>query len=94
MLVASPSDLSAVEVSGFVGWLASGILWATYMAWAFLPPPLFAQLLGFPREAVLGDRYWALAAPALLVTVVCTFTSIYAAACECVESACLACIST
>jgi hypothetical protein len=61
------------------GWLGSGVAWVAYMLWAWLPDETLARL----GVTAYPDRYWAVAAPALLVAVVCSYTTVYALACEC-----------
>lgn len=71
-----PGGSTLGEVAGFAGWLSSAVAWAAYMIWAFAPQS------ALDHWGWGGDRYWALAPPALLVVIVCTYTSVYAAACE------------
>ena len=62
----------------FLGWIVSYIAWIAYMLWAFIPEPTL-QAWGVTHYP---DKYWALAAPATLLVVVCTYSIVYALASE------------
>ena len=53
------------EVYGFVGWVASGSIAAAYLVWAFSTD----ETLFSVGIAYFPSRYWALAIPAFLTTV-------------------------
>eukprot|EP00029_Vermamoeba_vermiformis_P014108 TRINITY_DN9195_c0_g1_i1.p1 TRINITY_DN9195_c0_g1~~TRINITY_DN9195_c0_g1_i1.p1 ORF type:complete len:175 (+),score=6.01 TRINITY_DN9195_c0_g1_i1:81-527(+) len=50
---------AAIEVYGFVGWIASFVAYVVFIAWAFLPDSVL-QPLGI---TYYPDRYWAIAIP-------------------------------
>lgn len=70
-----PQAAKVVEVYGFAGWIATFVGWSAYMVWAYLPESVMraAGVTYYP------NKYWASAAPALLVSLVCVYGLIYGA---------------
>ena len=64
-----------VEVYGFVGWITTLCAWVGYLLYAYLPESVLRRL----GVTYYPDRYWAVAGPALLLMVVCFYTTIYGA---------------
>jgi hypothetical protein len=77
-----PGRQQAIEVYGFIGWAVTFITWIAYLLWAFLPEHVLQQLgiLWYP------NRYWALAGPTMLIVIVSSFATVYAAIGEVVHA--------
>jgi hypothetical protein len=68
-----PHRAKVVEVYGFVGWVVTYAALAAYILWAYLPESVLHNI----GVTYYPDRYWALAAPAMLLSLVMTYASIY-----------------
>lgn len=70
-----PQAAKVVEVYGFAGWIATFVGWSAYIVWAYLPESVMraAGVTYYP------NKYWASAAPALLVSLVCVYGLLYGA---------------
>lgn len=71
-----PATAKTVEVYGFVGWITTFLAWICYLLWAYLPESVLHQV----GVSYYPNKYWAVAAPALLVTMLlleaCTYGGI------------------
>ena len=58
---------------GFGGWVATLAAMLAYVFWAYLPEATLHSL----GVSYYPDRYWALAGPAMLLSLVMTYAAIY-----------------
>ncbi|CAD8111524.1 unnamed protein product [Paramecium sonneborni] len=67
--------MKSIEIYGFIGWIASYIVFFIYLAWVFLPESALHSLgiHYFPQ------KYWALAIPSFLVATILAVITGYAA---------------
>ncbi|OQR86774.1 hypothetical protein ACHHYP_09945 [Achlya hypogyna] len=64
-----------MEIYGFAGWIASIVVFACYLLWAYLPDSVLNQY----GISYYPSRYWAVALPAMLCTSIVMVLVIYVA---------------
>jgi hypothetical protein len=62
-----------VEVYGFVGWIATFAAWLCYLLWSYLPEATLHEV----GVSYYPNKYWALAAPAMLLCSVMSYGILY-----------------
>lgn len=68
-----PQQAKVVEVYGFVGWIVAYAALTGYILWAYLPESVLHSI----GVTYYPDRYWAMAAPSMLLMLVMFYTTIY-----------------
>lgn len=68
-----PQQAKVVEVYGFVGWIVAYAALTGYILWAYLPESVLHSI----GVTYYPDRYWAVAAPSMLLMLVMFYTTIY-----------------
>lgn len=68
-----PQTTKVIEVYGFVGWISTFLAYIGYLLWAYLPESLLHEI----GVSYYPNKYWALAAPAMLLLSVISYSTIY-----------------
>jgi len=77
VLELDPGRAKVREVYGFAGWIATIGAYICYLLWAYLPERVLHSI----GVTYYPDRYWAVAAPAMLVMIVSFYTVIFGFLC-------------
>lgn len=74
--------MKSIEIYGFIGWIASYILFIVYLGWVFLPDTALQVFLNYYIQALgihyFPSKYWALAIPSLIFMTIFTVIIGYA----------------